>query len=259
MTLVSERKNAVSTLAELFADARRAVIFTGAGISTESGIPDFRSPGGIWERTDPVYFDDFVTSEDARRTDWQRRFTMLDQFAAAEPNAGHRAIAALHRLGRVSAVITQNIDGMHQRSGVPDDRVIELHGNGTFATCLECGERHELEAIRGPFEERGETPRCRACGGIVKAAIINFGQSMPLEAMAQAQEAALEADLFVAIGSSLVVYPAAGLPILAKEEGAELVILNREATPLDGIADFVIRDEIGPVLAPFCDKVAAEY
>ena len=257
MRIVTDRKEAAAILADLFGEAENIVVFTGAGISTESGIPDFRSPGGIWERNEPIYFEDFVASEEARRIDWQRRFTMLDQFDASEPNVGHRAIANVARAGRVSAVITQNIDGLHQRSGVPADKVIELHGNGTFATCLDCGERHELAEIRPAFEARGETPRCRACGGIVKAAIISFGQAMPVEAMMRAQEAALTADLFLAIGSSLVVYPAAGLPALAKQEGADLVILNREETALDSLADFVIHDEIGPVLLPFAGQALA--
>ncbi|PLX39585.1 MAG: NAD-dependent deacetylase [Hyphomicrobiales bacterium] len=251
MPIITKGKEATTILSALFADARRGVVFTGAGISTESGIPDFRSPGGTWERFEPVYFDQFVASEEARQLDWKRRFIMLDQFGQAEPNAGHRAIAALVAAGKVDTVVTQNIDGLHQRAGVPAERVIEIHGNGTFATCLDCGRRHELSDIRPAFEADGTTPRCVSCGGLVKVAVISFGQAMPVTEMLRAEDAANRADLFVAIGSSLVVYPAAGLPVVAKREGAKLVIINREPTELDALADVVIHDEIGSVMAPF--------
>ena len=238
----------IAALGRLIAEARRAVVFTGAGISTESGIPDFRSPGGIWTQMAPIYFDDFLASETARRETWRRRFAMEDKFGAAEPNRGHRAVDALVRRGKVSAVITQNIDGLHQASGIPADKVIELHGNTTYATCLDCATRYELADIRIAFERAGEAPRCQRCHGLVKTATISFGQAMPQEEMRRAEIATLAADLFIVLGSSLVVYPAAAFPALAKRNGAVLAIVNREPTGLDELADLVIHQGIGDTL-----------
>jgi NAD-dependent deacetylase len=229
-------------------EAHRVVIFTGAGISTESGIPDFRSPGGIWTRMRPIEFSDFMASAEARRESWRRRFATDPTMRAAEPNRGHRAVAALVNRGKATAVITQNIDGLHQASGVPDNRVIELHGNTTYAHCLDCGQRYELEDIRIEFERTGDAPCCVSCEGFIKPATISFGQSMPPAAMIRAEEETLAADLFIAIGSSLVVYPAAGFPKLAARNGARLVILNREPTGLDPLADLVLHREIGATL-----------
>jgi NAD-dependent deacetylase len=239
----------VAALARLIGAASRAVVFTGAGISTESGIPDFRSPGGIWTQMAPIYFDDFLASEAARIETWRRRFAMQDMFGQALPNRGHRAVDALVRRGKVGAVITQNIDGLHQESGIPTDKVIELHGNTTYAACLDCHTRHELADIRATFErEPAKAPRCRRCKGFVKTATISFGQAMPYEAMRRAEEATLAADLFIVLGSSLVVYPAAGFPEMAKRNGAGLAIVNREPTGLDRIADLVIHHSIGDTL-----------
>jgi NAD-dependent deacetylase len=238
----------IQRLAHMLRQAERAVVFTGAGISTESGIPDFRSPGGIWERMAPIDFDDFVRSHEMRRETWRRRFAMEDIFGSAQPNAGHHAVAELARRGKVSHVITQNIDNLHQASGVPAERVIELHGNTTYATCLDCGVRYEIAALRQAFEDKGEVPDCR-CGGFIKSATISFGQMMPEAAMNRASEATAGCDLFLVLGSSLVVYPAAGFPILAKRAGARLVILNRTPTDQDDYADLVIRGGIGPTLS----------
>ncbi len=235
-------------LRRLIAPARRIVAFTGAGISTESGIPDFRSPGGLWTRFQPIAFDAFMASEEARREYWRRRFAVLDPIEAARPNRGHRAIAKLARQGRLEAVVTQNIDGLHGKSGIAPERVVELHGNATFARCLDCGRHHELAPIRRAFLARGELPLCHGCGGIVKSATVSFGQAMPAEAMARAERAALACDLFLAMGSSLQVYPAAAFPLLAKRHGATLAIVNREATELDRWADLVVHGEIGPLL-----------
>lgn len=236
-------------LHDMIASARRIVAFTGAGISTESGIPDFRSPGGIWTKYQPIYFDDFLASEEMRRESWRRKFATDRTMLGAEPNAGHRALAKLVEQGRMSAIITQNIDGLHQRSGVPDARIIELHGNATYATCLDCGHRHELDAIRSAFEADGTLPLCEKCDGIVKTATISFGQAMPEIPMLRAQEETLAADLFIVLGSSLVVYPAAGFPRMAKQNGARLVIVNRDPTDQDSLADLVINREIGATLS----------
>ncbi|MHB8530500.1 MAG: SIR2 family NAD-dependent protein deacylase [Caulobacteraceae bacterium] len=236
-------------LAAAIGEAENLVVFTGAGISTESGIPDFRSPGGVWSRMSPIYFQDFVAREDMRREAWGRVFSDAAGWVGAKPNAGHHAVASLVRSGKARAVITQNVDNLHQDSGVPPDKVIELHGNASYAKCLECGERHELAELRASFVERGEIPACRLCAGIVKTATISFGQPMPAEAMARAEAASRACDLFLVLGSSLVVYPAAGLPLLAKRWGARLAIVNREPTDLDRFADLVINAEIGPLMS----------
>ena len=236
-------------LRELIAASRRAVVFTGAGISTESGIPDFRSPGGIWSRRKPIYFDDFMASEARRRDYWRLKFLVDRDIREAKPNAGHLAVAKLVGSGKVGHVITQNVDGLHQASGIPEGLVIELHGNTTYATCLDCGKRFELGPIRTAFERDESLPVCDRCRGIVKTATISFGQAMPPDAMRRAEEATLACDLFLAVGSSLVVYPAAGFPELARRSGARLVILNRDPTPLDALADLVLNTEIGPTLA----------
>lgn len=235
-------------LARLIGDARRILVFTGAGISTESGVPDFRSPGGVWSRMKPIPFQDFVADEAMRREAWTRTFSGSAGWTGRMPNAGHAAVARLLASGKAAAVVTQNVDGLHQASGVSDAQVIELHGNATYATCLDCGERHELADLRGPFLDQGRIPGCRCCGGLVKTATISFGQPMPEIPMRRARDETLACDLFLVLGSSLVVYPAAGFPLLAKNRGASLVIVNREPTDLDAEADLVVHDEIGPTM-----------
>lgn len=242
---------AVTRLRELIADAERIVPFTGAGISTECGIPDFRSPGGIWTKYRPIPFDEFMASQEARDESWRRRLAMDSQFSTAQPGRGHRALAALFRAGKVPAVITQNIDNLHQASGIPDRHVVELHGNTTYAACLDCARRYELGWVRERFVVDARSPECADCGGYIKTATISFGQAMPEQPMQRAEELTLACDLFLAIGSSLVVWPAAGFPLMAKRNGARLVILNRDPTEFDDLADLVIGDDIGSVLAPF--------
>jgi NAD-dependent deacetylase len=250
-----EIPDAVARLAGLLGASSRIVVFTGAGISTESGIPDFRSPGGLWTRMAPIDFQDFVSSAEWRREAWRRRFFMDDMFASARPNAGHVAVAQMIACGRASHVITQNIDNLHQASGVPDNRIIELHGNTHYAKCLDCGTRAELAPIKRHFEMTGDPPDCEACGGLVKTATISFGQAMPEGEMARAEEATLACDLFLVLGSSLVVYPAAGFPVLAKRRGARLVILNRERTPQDELADLALHSDIAPTLSAAAAKL----
>ncbi|MEZ5550275.1 MAG: Sir2 family NAD-dependent protein deacetylase [Pseudomonadales bacterium] len=234
----------------LIETSRRIVFFTGAGISTESGIPDFRSPGtGLWTKMKPIQFQDFVASESVRQESWRRRFSGERSIEKAVPNKGHYAVARLVELGKSPAVITQNVDNLHQHAGVPDDQVIELHGNASYATCLSCGTRYELADLETQFRQHQRVEPCSRCGGIIKSATISFGQAMPEDAMAKAQAVVETCDLMIVAGSSLVVYPAAGFPEYAKRLGAGLVILNREETPLDGIADLVLHREIGPTLA----------
>jgi len=243
-------RRAADALAAAFAAAERAVVFTGAGISTESGIPDFRSPGGIWSTMKPILYQEFLDSEEVRLEDWRRRFRMAASFAAVAPNAGHRAIARLVRDGPVATVVTQNIDRLHQRAGVPHERVVELHGHGTGAACLDCGAETALADAEAAIAATGRAPRCGACGGLVKGAIVSFGQPMPPAAMLRAGEASRDCDLFVVVGSSLVVQPAAGFPLIARRSGARLVILDRAATALDAEADLVLRGPIGEILGP---------
>ena len=238
----------VQSLSEMIRAARRVVAFTGAGISTESGVPDFRSPGGVWSRMKPITFQAFVGDEDKRREAWARAFSGAAGWTGASPNAGHYAVARLAQAGKVSAVITQNVDNLHQDSGVAPDQVIELHGNASYATCLDCKTRYELDEFRRPFLEAGVIPVCRWCGGLVKTATIAFGQAMPEPQMARARAETLACDLFLVLGSSLAVYPAAGFPRLARESGVPLAIVNRDPTPQDRLASLVLHDEIGPVM-----------
>ncbi len=238
----------IAELRRLIAEARRLVVFTGAGISTESGIPDFRGPGGIWTRLAPIDCGAFLASEEARREACRRKFASDGLVREAKPNRGHRAVAELVRRGKASAVITQNIDGLHQVSGIAEDRVIELHGNTTYARCLDCAARYEIAELRIVVERNETPPRCTGCGGLVKTATISFGQPMPAEAMRRAEAETLAADLFLVLGSSLVVYPAAGFPELAKHNGAKVAIVNREPTRLDAVADLALHRAIGETL-----------
>ena len=240
----------IARLRELIDAAAVIVPFTGAGISTECGIPDFRSPGGIWTKNRPIPFDEFLSSQEMRNEAWRRRFAMEEHFSQARPGRGHLALANLYRVGKSPGVVTQNIDNLHQSSGISPDDVVELHGNNTYALCLRCSRRYELPWVKERFGGSGHAPDCTECGGPIKSATVSFGQSMPEAAMQRAEEMTMSSDLFLAIGSSLVVWPAAGFPLMAKRNGARLVILNREATELDEIADLVIRDDIGTVLSP---------
>jgi NAD-dependent deacetylase len=243
---------AIALLEAMIHEATAIVPFTGAGISTECGIPDFRSPGGLWTKNRPIPFDEFLASQEARNESWRRRFAMTDQFGDAKPGRGHRALASLYHAGKVPAVVTQNIDNLHQASGIAAEHVVELHGNTTYAACLDCADRYDLSWVRQRMEQaNGCAPDCPACGGFIKAATISFGQAMPDAAMQRAQDLALSCDLFLAIGSSLVVWPAAGFPLMAKRNGARLIIINREPTEFDEVADLVVRQDIGTVLESF--------
>jgi NAD-dependent deacetylase len=249
--IAPDRATAILRLRDLIGEARAIVPFTGAGISTECGIPDFRSPGGLWSVNRPIPYDEFLASAKVRDESWRRRFAMEAQFAGARPGRGHRALASLYRAGKVPGLVTQNIDNLHQASGIAAGDIAELHGNTTYALCLGCAQRYELSWVRAQFDARGgRAPDC-ACGGPIKTATVSFGQAMPVDAMQHAERLARQCDLFLAIGSSLVVWPAAGFPLMAKRHGAILVIVNREPTELDGDADLVVRDDIGDMLAPF--------
>jgi NAD-dependent deacetylase len=250
--IAPDLETAIDELHERLEAARLIAPFTGAGISTECGIPDFRSPGGLWTKNRPIPFDEFVASQEMRNEAWRRRFAMNAHFSAARPGRGHLALAGFYRAGKARGVITQNIDNLHQSSGIAAGDVIELHGNNSYASCLDCGKRYELDWVRQAFTQARElAPDCTDCGGHIKTATISFGQAMPEREMRRAEALTLECDLFLAIGSSLVVWPAAGFPLMAKRNGARLVIINREATEFDEIADLVVREDIGAVLSPF--------
>ena len=226
---------------------------TGAGISTESGVPDFRSPGGIWSERAPVQYQDFVANRDSRLEDWTRRFEMASLFEKAKPNAAHVSLTAMCDEGTLKLLITQNVDGLHQRAGVPMDKLVELHGNSTYAECLSCGAEASISDQRKTVAALS-SPRCVQCNGLLKAAVVSFGQKMPAEALEKAMSAARSCDVFLVLGSSLVVHPAAQLPLLAVESGAELVILNNQKTPLDSLASTVIRTPLAQTFAEFTVK-----
>jgi NAD-dependent deacetylase len=249
--IAPDLETGVARLRDLVEAAKVIVPFTGAGISTECGIPDFRSPGGIWTKNRPIPFDEFRASQEMRNEAWRRRFAMEEHFAAAQPGRGHRALASLWRTGKSPGVVTQNIDNLHQASGISPEHVVELHGNSTYAVCLDCATRYELSWVKQKLAASGgQAPDCPKCDGHIKSATVSFGQAMPERAMRRAEELTLACDLFLAVGSSLVVWPAAGFPLMAKRNGARLAILNREATEFDEIADLVVRQDIGTVLGP---------
>ncbi|MFV1967021.1 MAG: NAD-dependent deacetylase [Pirellulaceae bacterium] len=228
------------------AQAHHAVTFTGAGISTESGIPDFRSPGGVWATSQPVYFDEFMRSATARHEYWRQKDATHEDFMNSDPNAGHQILAQWERDGRLRAVITQNIDGLHQVAG--SEAVLELHGTARSVSCLDCGARFEAGPMMERFRAEDRPPDCPECGGLLKHATISFGQKLPSDVLRESTHLSEQADLFLAMGSSLVVQPAASLPPLAKQNGARLVIINRDPTPLDELADAVIHGSIGETL-----------
>jgi NAD-dependent deacetylase len=243
----------LKAMADELGSARTAVAFTGAGISTESGISDFRSPGGVWSRHRPVYFNEFLASHDARVLHWQMKKEAWPEFAAARPNVGHRVLAGLERAGRLVAVITQNIDGLHTEAG--NERVLELHGTGRFVECLDCHKRWPAGEIFDRYAGDESVPTCDECEGWLKPATVSFGQALPEAVLEEASQLAMEADVFLAIGSSLVVEPAASLPAIAAHQGASLFIINRDETPLDQLARAVIRKPIGRTLAAIAEHL----
>ena len=240
-------KELCQVVAQWLAECQHAVAFTGAGISTESGIPDFRSPGGVWATNQPVYFDDFVRSAAARQEYWRQKAIAHRDFAEARPNVAHRVLAQWEQAGKLGGVITQNIDGLHQLAG--SRKVLELHGTARFVACLDCNARFEAGPMVERFLEQNRPPECPDCGGVMKHATVSFGQSLPPEVLQESIEMAQQAALFFAMGSSLVVHPAAGLPTLAKQSGGRLVIINRDPTPQDDLADAVISASVGETLS----------
>ena len=247
----------IEHVAGLILNAKRIVIFVGAGLSTESGIPDFRSPGGVWDKYDPAdfYFQNFLSSEASREKYWQMATEMYEAMRDAKPNQAHLAVAELEKLGKLDCLITQNIDGLHFKAGNSPEKVLELHGTAMFVTCLSCNKRYERDAIQGRIAKGEKAPRCDECAGLLKPATISFGQSMPERETREAYERSATCDLFIVIGSSLVVQPAANMPVVAHRNGAKLVIVNRDETACDDIADIMIRDQAGSVMSSVLEGV----
>ena len=246
----------VDKVADLIISARRVVVFTGAGVSTESGIPDFRGPHGIWTKYDPDDFtyQKFVRDPEARRRYWQM-FRERGLTPEIKPNPAHYAIAELDRLGKLDCVITQNIDNLHQRAGVPEDKVFELHGNVQWAMCLSCKRRYSFEQIKARLDKGVEIPDCEVCHGILKPQVVFFGEPLPEKVLAEATSRSSGCDLFIVIGSTLLVYPAAYVPTYATEAGAKLVIINLSPTPMDGQATVLIRAKAGETMSRIIERV----
>ena len=236
-------------LQNLIKNSKNLVFFTGAGISTNSGIPDFRGPKGVWKTATPIYFQDFITSKEKRIESWDRKFSNELSMDSAKPNNGHFKLAKIINKKDETHLITQNVDNLHQESGIDNSKITELHGNATYAKCLDCSKRYELDSIKEDFLTTKEPPVCNECMGVIKTATISFGQAMPEEEMITAQRVSIKSDLFICLGTSLAVFPAADLPLLAKETGANLVIVNNEPTQMDHLSDLVINRDISEVLS----------
>jgi NAD-dependent deacetylase len=250
-------EDSIAKVAQFIREAERVAVFTGAGVSTESGISDFRSPDGIWSRYDPEDFtiQRFVVDKEARKRNWQLRKELIS--ANYQPNPAHLAIVELEKLGKLSCVITQNIDGLHLAAGNAEEKIIELHGTIKFAKCLDCDDRLPILEVLQRIDEGDEDPHCRKCGGLLKAATVSFGEAMPVDKMHRAEQCSRACDLFIVVGSSLVVFPAASMPVIAKRAGAKLVIVNYEPTDMDYLADVVIHAKAGAVMQAILEKVKA--
>jgi NAD-dependent deacetylase len=245
----------VARAVSLIRGASAIVAMTGAGISTESGIPDYRGPGGVWETRKPPTIGDFVDNLETRREFWRRRLTDYPRLASREPNAGHLALADLERRGTLLAIVTQNIDGLHQKAGNSDRRVIELHGNAHHLRCVTCGTVFDAEEIQRRLAAGEEEPACTVCGGILRSGTVLFGDPIPKEALEMSLAVARACDVMLIVGSSLVVNPAARLPEIARRNGASLVVINRTETPVDQLADVHIVGEAGPTLSEVVSRL----
>ena len=252
-----ELSEQIEELSELIVSAKRIVVFTGAGVSTESGVPDFRSPGGIWSKFDPNEFtyQQFLKTEEGRKKHWQLLGEMGERMAETEPNPAHYAIAELERMGKLDCVITQNVDGLHQKAGNSEDKVIQLHGNMSWVKCLSCGKRYPMEEIGGWLKRGIEVPECEECNGILKPEVIFFGEAMPVWETREAERRSQACDLCIVVGSSLVVYPAAFMPMYALQSGAKLAIVNQGPTEMDQVAHVRIFGKAGEVLSRALERV----
>ncbi|MDY6853756.1 MAG: Sir2 family NAD-dependent protein deacetylase [Thermodesulfobacteriota bacterium] len=250
-------KEHINKVANLIVNSKTIAIFTGAGVSTESGIPDFRSPGGLWDKYDPndFLYQKFLASEESREKYWKMNSELYYMLIAATPNNAHYSIVDLHKMGKLDCVITQNIDNLHQKAGLPNEKVIELHGTNFYVNCLHCKKRYSREEIQKRLEKGVKVPNCDACGGILKPATISFGQPMPFEETNEAERRSRLSDLFIVIGSSLVVHPAALMPLYATEGGAKLVIINMDSTPYDRNAYLILHGKASALMEKILDRV----
>jgi NAD-dependent deacetylase len=244
----------IELLADKIINANHLIVFTGAGISTESGIPDYRSKGGIWEKFRPVYIDEFMSSREARELYWRRKAELYPDLMNARPNAAHNGLAELYKMGYLRSVITQNIDGLHQKAGMADDAVIELHGNTMRVRCMNCGALSSIDDAQKRIERGDQAPEC-ACGGYLKPDTISFGQALDTAVLEKAYTQCRNCDMMLVIGSTLLVHPAAGLPEIAKSSGAFLAIINLSETPCDGMSDIVINGKAGMVMKTVVEEV----
>jgi len=240
-------KESIDLISRKIREGGKNVVFTGAGISTESGIPDYRSQGGIWEKFRPVYFNEFMSSREAREEYWRRWASLYRDLVRAKPNPAHQALVKLHELGLLESVITQNVDGLHQAAGLPDEMIIELHGNTRRIRCMSCRRLFALDAVRNRLGAGENAPEC-SCGGYLKPDTVSFGQAMPMAEVERAVRLSKDCDFFMVVGSTVVVQPAAQMPYYAKNHGAFLAIVNLSETPCDGISDVLIRGKAGEVL-----------
>ncbi len=252
-----QESDPIVTISQWIAKAERIIVFTGAGVSTESGIPDFRSPGGLWDRYDPdeFRFQRFLESEESRKKYWKMSTEFFALLTRVRPNPAHEACVELDRLEKLECVITQNVDNLHTEAGLDPGKVIEIHGNALQVGCLECDARHPRAEIQEWVDAGEEVPLCRKCGGLLKPRTISFGQGMPVDEMQRAEACMKRCDLFIVIGSSLVVYPAADMPIHAKANGVQLAIINMTPTPFDEHADLVIYGKAGEVMEDILRRV----
>ena len=253
---MSAAREPIAALSELIARARRVMVFTGAGISTGSGIPDFRGPQGVWQTRTPTYYQDFIASERARIEYWEFKLESWRVFRDARPNATHLALVELERLGKLEALVTQNVDGLHQAAGTSPGKLIELHGTNSQVECIDCSRRESPERCMEHFAKARRPPRCAACDGLMKPAVVMFGQALVPEHLEQAREAAESADLILALGSSLVVTPAANIPLFGAQRGTPYVIVNQGETPHDELASLRIDDDVAAVLPPALENLA---
>jgi NAD-dependent deacetylase len=244
----------ISIVAQKIAEGGKNVVFTGAGLSTESGIPDYRSKGGIWNTYRPVYFDEFMSSEEARIEYWRRKSELYSDLVKAEPNPAHNALMVLYEMDLLEAVITQNIDGLHQKAGLPDEKVIELHGNTLRVRCMSCGMISSINEVQKRIEAGDLAPECE-CGGYLKPDTISFGQAMPVEEVRKAVDLSQTCDFFMVVGSTLLVQPAALMPEYAKRNGAFLAIVNLSDTPYDKVCNVLIHGKAGEVLQKILQEV----
>jgi len=247
----------IDAVADMVIESKKLVVFTGAGFSTESGIPDFRSPGGVWDKFDPSEFNyhNILRSEEIREKYWRMHKMMWETIRDAQPNIGHHAVTDLYNMGKLDCIITQNTDGLHQKSGIPEELVIELHGTMQWVDCLDCKQRYPRARVHDKMLAGENIPLCDSCNGILKPATIAFGQAMPQQETREAERRSADCDLFLAAGSSLLVYPAAQMPLIAKDSGARLVIFNLTPTPHDRHADIVISEKTGEALSQVVEQV----